>query len=131
MKQIETETGEFRFGDIIHKHIIEHNGLFDQKEMGKDDRGISAFIEENIRSAAPQLYHKEKTLDEIMDYTKASTDQNTKGGILLTPCKDIGKFNVPAATVKSNEPVIHLSWYHETIKNKEVFSIAWKLKLKS
>ena len=131
LKLLDSETESFNFGEVILKHIKQYQILFDLNEVTKDNRGISAYIEENVRSAAPQLFHREKTLPEIIKYIKATTDAFTKGGIDYTLYKDIGTFNVPFKSMRSYEPVIHFSWRHEHQVEKEIFSIAWKLKLKS
>ncbi|QIL40575.1 hypothetical protein G7074_15655 [Pedobacter sp. HDW13] len=119
-----------QFGMLLLEHLNIHNKLFKLTEMVRKERLFNAYVEEKIRSATPQLFHKSKQVDSILAYKKMATDSLAKSGVTKIAADMINTFRVVPHTIRSHEPIIHYFWYSIEDSTKVVFTLSLKLKLK-
>lgn len=120
-------------GKLIEDHLSIHNSLFNIKEITNPNRICSVTIENRLYLSYPQLYHKNKSVDDILTYTKAMTDNFTVSGARGingegTFKNIISNLKFSKTDIKSREAIIRFTWYDLTDIQKEVFSISWKLR---
>ncbi|MBB1287022.1 hypothetical protein HRH25_21745 [Flavisolibacter sp. BT320] len=118
------------FGDLLLQHLAKNKKMFAVDELQRKERLFNSYVEQRVRSAAPQLFHRDKDLSSIITYKKLATDSLAKSGVAKITADTLVHFDVAPETIRSHEPILHFTWYSTEDSTKEVFSISLKLKLK-